>query len=71
MDDKGNIDEIFGKSGSRLHLQGGGDQILSDGTRLYILQIAQGKVAVVDLETKAVSTSYNLGSNARSLMFVD
>lgn len=71
LDDKGNIDEIFGKSGSRLRLQGGGDQILSDGTRLYILQISQGKIAVVDLETKALSTSYNLGSNARSLMFVD
>ncbi len=71
LDEQGNIDEVFGKSGSRLRLQGGGDQILSDGTRLYILQISQGKVAVVDLETKAISTSYNLGSNARSLMFVD
>lgn len=71
LDDQGNISEIFGKSGSRLALQGGGDQILSDGARLYILQMAQGKVAVVDLETKAIATSYNLGSNARSLMFID
>lgn len=71
LDDQGNIEEIFGKSGARLRLQDGGDQILSDGTRLYILQISQGKVVVVDLETKAVATSYNLGSNVRCLMFVD
>ncbi|MGM9998546.1 MAG: hypothetical protein ACI38Q_04015 [Candidatus Bruticola sp.] len=70
LDEEGNINEIFGKSGARLRLQGGGDQIISDGARLYILQISQGKICVVDLATKTEASTYNLGSSARSLMHV-
>ncbi|MGM9992891.1 MAG: hypothetical protein ACI376_08660 [Candidatus Bruticola sp.] len=70
LDEEGNIKEIFGKSGARLRLTGGGDQIISDGTRIYILQMEQGKISTIDLATKTEVSSYNLGSSARSLMQV-
>lgn len=70
LDENGNIKEVFGSSGARLKLPGGGEQIISDGFRLYILQYEKGSIAVVDLATRTVLGSYALGASARSIIRV-
>ncbi|MBQ7501474.1 hypothetical protein IJT93_01980 [bacterium] len=70
LDENGNIKEIFGSSGARMKLSGGGDQIISDGSRLYILQYEHGRIVAYDLATKAVLESYSLGTSARSMIRV-
>ncbi|MBQ7529972.1 hypothetical protein IJT10_08770 [bacterium] len=70
LDDNGNIKELFGKTGERMKLPGGGEQILSDGDRLYILQRSGAKLVEVDLHTKTIARSTSLGSAPRSILHV-
>lgn len=69
-DENRNIDEIFGKSGARMKLSGGGDQIIYDGYRLYVLQSSSGRIAEIDASTKTIVQTFSLGGTSRSMMLV-
>lgn len=70
LDEGQRLEELFGESGARLALPQGGDQILSDGDRLYVLQSQAGQVATIDIATRTLGQTYKLGGKARHLLKV-